>query len=772
MNRLMRPIFVRFKDLKFLIKGFFCILIFMQIHHADNPFRDVPLDHFAYSAIEKLTKEGVMEGYPDGTFKGRRVLTRYEFAVITAKILARMEDLKSTPGGGETPQISPDSTVIVNRLSTEFRTELDMLGVRVDSLEKRVLKVEKDTKALDMALSNVHVAGFYQANQKYVFRSNKFVSFDDPGLHRLNQDVFLRFTGNPKDSDDAFFKGVEAFAEIKGNLSGVASDRLIYGFSAQPEPGDGVDDFATNIQDDRKVEMTKAHFKSKTGLMDLRIFSGEQFTDLQDPAILLTAGRWTINSSGIFQGVEASGKFANWSYFTSVLKRIRETGSLGGSTTNLFSRFSKFSDIEDDVFSFRTTYQPLNFKDVDGFQKQLTFGGSFVEHTSSYNTLNDFNRVIGWDANYSSEKEKVNFDLTLNSLLSEGNGDIHDTGFKADSQYENRNLLLTFKGYTFGHDFQSNVSSGQLVDTQFNGSSYSNYGRGSISGVGEKLLRGQAKYTFEEGEISALKQLNFTFTAQQKWWEKLTGQENQTWYGRRGRKLALRTVADFHQKVQLDLENELLKDARPDEKGRTRHTLNYGWRPVFFAGVKGRLEFISDFDQLNDNGQHFTQQLAVLGGGTALHRRLIVKGVLVDRVDWSGQPEQVDVDRVQAEIKYDILPDGMLSIKPQWRRQTVVVSIPAAPSHDVTDIVVTELNATFSKKFEGRAAYGWHRKEAIPSGIGDDYWNWFGELTYEPTKSTEIVLRYGYDYDDPDHSEVFDFENTRQQIAISARTDF
>ena len=770
----MRPIFVRIMGIRTLLKGFFCILVFFKIQFAENPFRDVPLDHFAYTAIEKLIDEGVMEGYPDGTFKGRRVLTRYEFAVITAKILAKIEDARLAAKPGQVAQINPESTVIINRLSAEFRTELDMLGVRVDSLEKRVLKVEKDTRTLDLALSNVHVEGFYQANQKYIFRSNRFVNFADPGLDRLNQDVFLRFTGNPKGTDDSFFKGVEAFAEIKGNLSGVASNRLIYGFSAQPEPGDGIDDFATNIQDDRKVEMTKAHFKSKTGLMDLRIFSGEQFTDLQDPAILLTAGRWRFSPGqvGIFQGVEASGKYSNLSYFTSVLKRIRQRGSLGGSVTNLFSKFSKYSDVEDDVFSFRATYQPLNFEDVDGFEKQFTFGGSFVEYTDDYNTLNAFNRVIAWDANYSAEKEKVNFDLTLNSLLSEGTGDIHDTGFKLDSQYENRNLLLTFKGYNFGKDFRSNVSSGQLVDTQWNGSAYDNYGRGSTSGVGEKLLRAQAKYTFEEGEIAALKQLNFTLTAQQKWWEKLTGQENQPWYGRRGSKLALRTVADFHQKVQLDLENELLKDAKPDEKGRTRHTLNYGWRPVFFAGVKGRLEFISDFDQMNDNGQHYTQQLAVLGGGTALHRRLIVKGVLLDRVDWSGQPEQVDVDRVQAEIKYDILPDGMLSIKPQWRRQTVVVSIPAAPSHDVTDIFVTELNATFSKKFEGRAAYGWHRKEAVPSGAGDDYWNWFGELTYEPTKSTEIVLRYGYDYDDRNHEEVFDFENTRQQIAISARTDF
>ena len=50
----MRPIFVLIMGIKTLFKGFFCILIFLQIQFAENPFRDVPLDHFAYTAIEKL----------------------------------------------------------------------------------------------------------------------------------------------------------------------------------------------------------------------------------------------------------------------------------------------------------------------------------------------------------------------------------------------------------------------------------------------------------------------------------------------------------------------------------------------------------------------------------------------------------------------------------------------------------------------------------------------------------------------------------------------
>lgn len=759
----MRRFFVRLLPRTLCLCSVFAISSMLQTSHAQqkNPFRDVPLDHFAYSAIEQLNREQVMQGYPDGTFKGRRVLTRYELAVIVAKILARIEQHKEQAPQSEV--ISPQSEVLVGRLSTEFRAELDMLGVRIDSLEKRVLKVEEDTKALDRALSNVHVEGFYVGSQKFVFRSNKFVNFDEPGLHRLNQDVFLRFIGNPKGEEGIFAKNIEAFMELKGNLSGKASNRLLYSFSDKPIAGENIDDFATGIQDDRHVMVNKVHFKSKAPLMDLRIFMGEQFTDLNDPATLLTASTFATGSNGIMSGIEASGKYKKWTYFTSVLKRTRESGSPGGSLTNLYSEFNKTVDSDQDVFSFRTTFQPLSFEDR-GWEKQLTLGGSFVETTDDYYQLNDFNRVIGWDMNYSAEAEKTNFDLTLNSLVSEGNGDIHDSGFKADAQYENRNLLVTMKGYSFGKDFKTNVGSFQYVDTEGG----ANYGRGATTG--ERLLRGQMKYTFEDGQLAAIKNLTMTLTGQQKWWEKLVGQETAPWYGRRGTKLALRTVADFHQNVQLDLENEVKKDARPDEKGRTRHTLNFGWKPVFFAGVRGQLEFISDFDEIVDN-QHFTRQQAVLGGGTALHRRFIIKGVLVDRVDWSGRPNQIDVDRVQAEFSYDILPDGMLSIKPQWRRQTVNASISKASSN-VTDIFVTELNANFSKKLEGRAAYGWQHQENLFTRLGDDYWNWFGELVYEPTNSTEIVLRYGYDYNDRSHPEIYDFENTRQQLQLRAQTDF
>lgn len=51
---------------------------------SEEAFNDVPEGHWAYSALEVLSKDGVLEGYPDGSFKGDEPMTRYEMAKIIA----------------------------------------------------------------------------------------------------------------------------------------------------------------------------------------------------------------------------------------------------------------------------------------------------------------------------------------------------------------------------------------------------------------------------------------------------------------------------------------------------------------------------------------------------------------------------------------------------------------------------------------------------------------------------------------------------------------
>ena len=96
---------------------------------AANPFSDVPMNHWAYDAVEELASKGILEGYPNGTFKGNRAMTRYEIATMVARMMnagltgADLEKLKA--------------------LVVEFQPELDALGVKVDGFDSRLTALEK-----------------------------------------------------------------------------------------------------------------------------------------------------------------------------------------------------------------------------------------------------------------------------------------------------------------------------------------------------------------------------------------------------------------------------------------------------------------------------------------------------------------------------------------------------------------------------------------------------------------------------------------------------
>ena len=59
-------------------------------------FQDVPQSHWAYEAVSDLQTKGILLGYPDGYFRGKRPLTRYEFAVALERALKNLPP--GTPG--------------------------------------------------------------------------------------------------------------------------------------------------------------------------------------------------------------------------------------------------------------------------------------------------------------------------------------------------------------------------------------------------------------------------------------------------------------------------------------------------------------------------------------------------------------------------------------------------------------------------------------------------------------------------------------------------
>jgi hypothetical protein len=105
-------------------------------------FPDVPDNHWAKDAVAALAAKGLVEGYPDGTFKGDRAATRWEVAMIVARLLAKMEQAHATFA---TKAELDELRKLVNAL----REELDALGVRVTNLEESVSRLDKRVTELE-----------------------------------------------------------------------------------------------------------------------------------------------------------------------------------------------------------------------------------------------------------------------------------------------------------------------------------------------------------------------------------------------------------------------------------------------------------------------------------------------------------------------------------------------------------------------------------------------------------------------------------------------
>ena len=144
------------------------VMLAMALPAVAGPFTDVPTDHWAYDAIDKLQAEGFVEGYPDGTFRGNRSFTRYEMAMVVARIWDRLvSELENIP----TPDMDDyvtnaefqDTIAMIYDLLDEFQDQLDDHEMRIEDLELRMNSAEDRIGILEDALSQVQVFGSLRA---------------------------------------------------------------------------------------------------------------------------------------------------------------------------------------------------------------------------------------------------------------------------------------------------------------------------------------------------------------------------------------------------------------------------------------------------------------------------------------------------------------------------------------------------------------------------------------------------------------------------------
>lgn len=200
---------------------------------AANPFTDVDSSNWAYQSVAQLAQAGIINGYPDATFKGQNSITRYEMSQMVAKAMAHQD------------KANAEQQAIINRLADEFSSELNNLGIRVTNLEQKVGNV-KTTGDLRLRYRGSEKKGVMKANSKSKFDYRARIQFEATVNDKTTATVRVRTDdaefgdakSNNLEFDRAFIN--HKFTPHLSVAAGRTGLRLGEGLTYNYEPFDGV----------------------------------------------------------------------------------------------------------------------------------------------------------------------------------------------------------------------------------------------------------------------------------------------------------------------------------------------------------------------------------------------------------------------------------------------------------------------------------------------------------------------------------------------------
>jgi predicted porin/prefoldin subunit 5 len=167
--------------------------------------RDVPPGHWAYQSIEQLVQLGIIEGYPDGTYRPNRTMTRAEFAQAIARAYRniderlraldrRINEINRPQGDGQQP---PTDTSGLQRQIEELRKQIDelkKLNEAIQTLQRLAqtfqqelagLGVDVDTLKRDLASLRARVEALEGKEEK--FKMSGDLTFGVYGTHNIDR---------------------------------------------------------------------------------------------------------------------------------------------------------------------------------------------------------------------------------------------------------------------------------------------------------------------------------------------------------------------------------------------------------------------------------------------------------------------------------------------------------------------------------------------------------------------------------------------------------
>ncbi len=705
-----------------------------------------------------------MEGYPDGTFKGRKVTTRYDVALMLARILRRMEEKKATLDAA-----TEEERAALGRLTKEFRDELGLLDVRVDTLERRMTDNENKYRDLENRIPKVSISGFYRGRGQYIIEPStvtvnewgkKDQKFTDPGLVTFYQQMYLRFTGKPLDEK------LEVFYELVGFMKGYNWNKIQYndsGNDGKTNPFDNIDDYVYKINYERYVQSNKLHFVSKAKSMKVRVFAGESITGLDDPLNMLSEDTDIVDP---YQGVEISGSEGGLSYQGSILKN-----DLNNSLSS-----------EHEIISGRAVWKlPSKFSEDD-----FSVGTTFAEKINDYKVRGNSNAVRGVDMNYSTDrigKVQATAEFLTSTDYHKDTADgkdksLGDEGTKFDISIQNGGFTGTVKHYDFGKDFRAlmapvwayDVDLGDDSDYPKNHKCDSNYGRKDF--LGEKLTRFSMNYDFGNKLLAIANNLSMEATYLSKTWEVDPNAPNDT-DGLSGRKFTFQILSDFTDNTTVKYDFSQKWDALANESGSIDNTIEINLKLNDSVSTKGKINVYTDHDKLDEvdgNTYKYNERVGYFEVNSDINPRVFAKGSVEHQVRWAAAPQE--------NTRVDYIGEATYNFTPTTSFTGGVQHVDYEDSKDggnssLANAIIAELKKNFTNKFRGRAFYS---RGVIDFKDGNtdtvDRENMYGELIYDVSKDATIKFKFGYDYPDEWRWDVSSYDNGRDKKDISTQKMF
>ncbi|HBQ99940.1 MULTISPECIES: iron uptake porin [unclassified Roseofilum] len=232
-----------------------------------SQLRDVRPTDWAFQALQSLVERyGCIAGYPNGTYRGNRAITRYEFAAGLNACLDRINELIAAATANA---VTREDLAVLQRLQEEFAAELATLRGRVDALEARTTELEANqfsttTKLVGEAIFAVTDAwgsdrsirhSRFNVGRRRAFLgvSNSFNPDLDGGVDDYASDNGTALMGRVRMNLNTSFTGKDL---LLTRLQAGSSDR----FNFQRESGQGLQTFQVNREGNDQLYVDKLQY--------------------------------------------------------------------------------------------------------------------------------------------------------------------------------------------------------------------------------------------------------------------------------------------------------------------------------------------------------------------------------------------------------------------------------------------------------------------------------------------------------------------------------